>query len=504
MQVVSNNFHVKTAADIRPITSRLMISFNKVYDATIGFFTLNESQLNGGDFLKGTGSVVQEWDKYLYEDFSSRIISIEWQREETKPSSYTMAIADIVLDNHDDLFTPGTSSLYSTKILPRRPVKIFSGFSNENIPVFVGLTEAMPEIDDKNKTAKFHCIDFMAQLHGVKLTQAVIYQNQRIDQILNSLLQLVGLSPLQYTLDTAYNTVPFAFFDKDTKFGDAVEKLMVAEIGNLYMDENGRIRFRNRQNYSDTAVMHFNRGNTLNLKTRKQADIINVVEVKSKVREVQNSQPIYELSSPIFVAGSGTATQFFDYVDPVTSVSTPTYKAYANDDGSGADLTANISISSKTDFSKASKIVFSNSSATPAYITNLQIVGTPAKIVKEIFVREEDTASMDKYEEQLFSIDNEFIQSENEARTIALVLLAQYDAFGAAYEIEVKGSPALQLNDQVSTSLGTVQSAYAIEKIFGSVSGGKFTQRLTLRIRNVLTYLTLNTSVLDGGDLLSP
>lgn len=504
MQVVSNAFHVATNKTARKLSFRVFMAFNKIYDSNIGFFTLNSSQLNGGDFLQGTQTIIQEWDKYSYDDFTERVISVEWQKEETTPYSFVMGMADIVLDNHDDMFTPGVSQNYSDVILPRRPIRILAGFEGENVPVFIGLTEEMPEIDKKNKTAKFHCIDFITLLYEQKLTEAVIYEDMRTDEILDELLQLVGLSPTQYDLDVGLLNIPFAYFEKDSKFGDAVKDLMIAECGTFFMDESGVIRFRNKQNFDDTSQFTFNESNTIDFKTRREHDIINVVEITSKVREVQATTGIYELSDPILVPGSGTAVKFFDYQDPVTTVDTPTYKAYSSSDGSGTDLTSNITITEQVDFSKATKVTFSNSTSTDAYITNLQITGTPAIVVKEIFLREQDDTSITKYEEQVLEIENEYIQSENDARTIALVLLQFYSEAGSIYEADVKGSPALQLNDQVTINLGTDDTGYAIQKIFCSIESGRFTQRLGVRVRPDLSFFILNQSTLNGGDLISP
>lgn len=503
MQVVTNKFHQLASARNRPVSFRVFMSLNKVYDDDITFFTLDTSILDGGDFLQGTTSIVQEWDKYLYEDFSQRVISVEWQKEETIPYSFVMSMADVVFDNHDDMFTPGTSQNYADDILPRRPIRILSGFDGECVPCFIGLTEGMPEIDEKNKTAKFHCIDFINFLYEQKLTEAVIYQDKRTDEIIDALLQLVGLSPTQYSLDEGVLTVPFAYFEKDTKFGDAIKDLMIAECGTFFLDETGVIRFRNRQNFNDTSQFTYNRGNVTDFKTRTESDIINVVEITSKVREVQSTTNIFELSSPILVPANDTVVKFFDYQDPVTTVATPTYEAYANSDGTGTDLTANISIDSQYNFSKASKITFENSGGTNAYITNLQINGTPAVVTKEIFVREENATSITKYEEQLFSIESEYIQTEDEARTIALVLLNYYSEYGSIYELTGQGSPALQLNDQVHVDLGTPQTDYAVQKIYCSMNNG-FTQRINVRVRVDLDYFTLDTSTLDGGDVLSP
>ena len=159
MQVVSPEFDTASKASMRKLAWRCAISFDKTFDPTIDFFTIGVSSIGSDDIIAGEGSVLQEWDKYLYTDYSDKIISIEYSREQDQPTgSLVMATADIVLDNSDDLFTPNSDPVIGQYILPYRPIRISLGFNNTVIPIFVGLTEGMPVIDERSKTAKFHCI----------------------------------------------------------------------------------------------------------------------------------------------------------------------------------------------------------------------------------------------------------------------------------------------------------------------------------------------------------
>src|SRR5689334_6036196 len=100
MRNVSEEFTRLSRADVRPIITGVKMSFPKEFDDSITFFTIEQSAIGGNDFIPGETSVVQEWDKYEYTDYSSRIIAVEWSREVEKFFSVTMAMADIVLDNH--------------------------------------------------------------------------------------------------------------------------------------------------------------------------------------------------------------------------------------------------------------------------------------------------------------------------------------------------------------------------------------------------------------------
>lgn len=106
MQTTSLAFRGHASADVRPLSWQCLMSFRKDFDSNIDFFTIGVSTIGSTDIIKGVGDVIQEWDKYDYEDFSDRLISMEWVRDQDSVSSVSLAMADIVLDNHDGLFIP--------------------------------------------------------------------------------------------------------------------------------------------------------------------------------------------------------------------------------------------------------------------------------------------------------------------------------------------------------------------------------------------------------------
>src|SRR5437868_6482580 len=107
MQSVSGNFTGASSAPMRKLNRAVKMSFLKTYAAGVNFFTIGVSTIGGGDIIRGSGNVVQEWDKYNYSDFSNRIIDIEYNRESAIDPNVpvVVATADITLDNHDDYFT---------------------------------------------------------------------------------------------------------------------------------------------------------------------------------------------------------------------------------------------------------------------------------------------------------------------------------------------------------------------------------------------------------------
>lgn len=516
MQTTSMLFRQIAAGYVRPISWGVRASFDKTFDDSITFFTLDTSILDGDDVLAPTGdNPIQVWDQYKYEDYSRRTLSIEVTREETEPYSVTQAYADITLNNYDNYFTPNSGSPIQNYILPRRPFRAFLGFNGEVLPQIVGLSEGMPSIDKVSKTAEFHVVDFMSYLLDQDISETIILQNVTTGEVLEYLFDFMGLNEDQYFLDYSLNRLNFFYVEKGTKFGYVANKLIEAEIGRLYMDESGIIRFKNRYNYDLNPVYTFDKRNVVDYQVSDITKVINSVKITVAPRIVQSLQSIYISSTPILVEVGATIEVWATFNDPVTTVNAPdlsdtelTDSYYIGSLDEFGDMPySDIGLDSIEVFSKAAKLTFTNTGSNAAYISELELYGTPAKIVDSKLIEEKDQDSIDKFEEQVYEIsDNEYIQDESNAQSRAEILLHDYAAYGSEIELEVKGSPALQLGDAINLDLDGYQGIHIIMKTINIVSSddGKLTQRLRARRKEVPSFFILDQSVLDGPDLLAP
>ena len=515
MQTTTTAFTDRARGQVRPLSWFLTMAFDKQFDDEVTFFTIGESLIGGVDVIRPTGTdVVQQWDKYEYTDYSNRVIAIEWDYQEDSLSSVTMPMADIVLDNHDDFFTPGSGSSISDYVLPYRPLKIGAGFKGENVPVFVGITEKMPEIDQVAKTVTFHAIGFLYSLYNRPLEEAVMYIDMRTDEVLEELFGMAGILASQLNLDPGFNTIPFAFFDKGTKLGEAVAKLMEAEMGRLYMDEYGTITFKNRQSLATTSSYVFGVDEIISLSTPKQDDIINVVEITSNVRAVQENQLLWEMTGPLLVPAGGSAVMWADFQDPAVSVDEPAnylsspstswFEVFDEENRQGSVIASGVTCSDFDVFATSAKMTFSNSHAFPVWITQLRLFGEPAKVITQIYVREQDDVSVAKYDERPISIENDFISTEGLATSKALMMLDDYAEYGDIREIEVKGNPAIQLGDMVTVDTPEVSDDFIVTKKSESMANGKYTQRFIVKKFVRRSYFTVGSSLIGGSDVIAP
>jgi hypothetical protein len=82
MQTVSTRFNNFAEGQVRPLSWAFRMSLDKGFDDTISVFTLDQSVLNGDDVLApGDDNPLQIWDYYQYQNFTDRVISIDWVRE---------------------------------------------------------------------------------------------------------------------------------------------------------------------------------------------------------------------------------------------------------------------------------------------------------------------------------------------------------------------------------------------------------------------------------------
>lgn len=525
MQTVSADFTTRTNQRVRKLKAAAQIAFTKTKSATTQYFTVGISSVGGLDPIGPPTNVgdITEWDKYNYDDYSDRILGMEATHEQDITGNLTMALADLELHNTDDKFTPDVDVTIGDKVQsPHRPMRLAAGFGLQTVPIFVGLTEKAPSLSEDKKTAKFHAIDFIKSLSEIKITQSEMYVDQRIDQVISDLLiTYAGLAVTQFVLDPGIRAVPFIYFKKDTTLGKAIAQLCQSELATFFEDESGVLRLWNRQHLvsNTTPLWTFNRDNCREIQYPDAKNVINTIEVFSNVRAVQANQKLWEMSSATKVPPGGTLEIFGDFKDdygdlPVTTIDEPEYLSGAStsyystnrtQDGTGTAEDTAITVTEWSEFATGFKIVFTNSAAYDVYITAMEVFARPAKVISEIYTFAQDPTSVAEYEEQGYTIENDFIQSESFANTLSAMLIIDRANPSGVRMIEVtRGVPQLQCGDLVTFDDGKTSGTYYVQKKTTSVGTGGLTQVLVLVKRSIQNYFTVGVSTIGGADVIAP
>lgn len=519
MQIVPAGFNELANGDVRPISWGAMVSFDKTFDDDITFFTLDQSILNGVDILAPTeDNPLQAWDFYEYVDYSDRIIYMAWESELNFPYSVVSAMADIQFNNYDKYFNPNGLSPIASDVLPKRPIRLLAGFRNTLLPQFVGLTQGMPEIDGVNRTATFNALDFLTQIYEMPIRNTIAMANVTTDVVLANIFTQFGLAPSQYDLALGRNRIPFLFFERDQMTaGEVIRTLMQAEMGKLWLDELGIIRFRPRLEQPETPTYLFNDENIVSIDTSGDDEIINSVTITTNVRAVQDLQVIYSkdaanVSRFDTIPASSVYTFTANMQDPALSVIVPSVNQIAGEswfvveDDLGNPVTTNISVTATELKTNSYDVTFTNTNPFPLLITRLELWGEPARLISEdpVIYNNVESDSVQKYEVKDLAIDNNFIQSIDQSRSLALTILDEYSEYNDIIEIEIKGNPAIQLSDIIEVDKDDYSGEYRVIGKKNKLQDQKYTQILKAKKYTPRQWFTLNQSVLNGSDQLAP
>ncbi len=486
-------FDSVTTATVRKVVGLVWVAWTRIANVT-NYATVGSSVINGTDILAGNDvSTINNADAFDYFDESDRVIRIEYERSLLEPlGGMSIALADVLLDNTDLRFTPDKNSTIGTALRPNRPLKIFIGFNVQGQDKVISMIEGLtlqPKEDKMRRTVTLSAYDYLQWLNQ-KPQETAIYQNQRSDEIIADILSRAGVGSSSYALDQGLNTIGFAWFEKGQTAGNRIRKLVEAEEGVFYQDENGILRFENRDKYSQSphnaAVWTIDSDDILDWKQDYSSRIINRVIVSGKPRSVKGEAEIWKDGVEEEIAAGATLEIWANFEDPVSDITAPVsgtdYEAHTATGGAGADITSDIAIVT-TEFTKSAKLEITNNNASPAFVNLLKLRGLPATVDYEIQQVFEDTDSIADYNEQQITVDNEYIDDPGFAANMAQNIVRRSKTPNERIIITVKGIPQLQLRDQVRVYDQDIEGYknYRVLKIQGVLENGAFTQNLYLR-----------------------
>lgn len=521
MQTVSSAFTAEEKDSVRKIAHSLMVSWKKETNLSNRTFTIGVSGIGGNDVVGLNPGAVGGASIYNYFNESDYVLSIGWERGLNFPvGGLSKALAEARLSNTSGRFTPrymgGNSELF-TAILPRRPVLINAGFNysgvDQMIPQFAGVITEQPRVNMRDRSVALKMADYIDFFQNRYLDQTTMFTGLRTDQVLESLFSQLGMATSQYELDFGINIIPFGMFPKGKRFADIMNDLVAAEGGYMYQNEEGKFIFQNRQRWDSSPYNAVQRivltGQVINAEAPNDDHIINVVEVRSEQRNKQPEQTIFKLSTldAILIPANSTKEIFIEFENPALSVTTPTssgtvsfFVANSAEDGAGSDLSGNISVTKLYNFANNAKIEFTNSGASNAYITALNVSGRAAVKERDIYVRVRDPSSVTAFEERPLQVENPFIQDETWANSLAQMIVNDFSSPENIQRISIRAMPSLQLGDLISWQ-GRYWRIFHMATMLSPQDG--FIQELTLVQRTITSYFRIGISTI-GGDSIAP
>lgn len=511
-QVTDANFTVEHREKARKVAQSYQVSWRKSLDSAITFFTIGVSTIGGTDIIKGNTGDASEFNLYQYFNESQYVKSLDWERKLNMPiGGVSKGLFNAVLDNTTKRFTPdfmGGDSEISTAVLPRRPVIINAGFNYDGVdhlvPQFVGLNTDLPVVNSRSRETEMYGTDFIDFLQNRYVDRTTMYTGLRSDVVIENLLVELGFTTAQYELDTGLNIIDFGVVENGDNFAKIINQIAQAEYGHFYQDEEGQLRFENRQHWDLSPHNQVSRliftADVLEAETIGQQHLINVVEVKSKKRKKAINDVIYETPLSILLE-PGLNEIFVEYQDPVLEVTDTTITVFDNEFGDGTDKTSSIVIKSRTDFIQSSKYVFENTSSESLWLVTFTVEGRAAKVVEDIYVRLQDDSSVTAFEPQPYVIENPFIQNDSWAQSFAQMILQDFAEPENLQKLVIRAMPELQLGDLLDWQ-GKSWRIFDIRTTLDPGIG--FIQELQLLRREITTYFRIGISTIGGEDQIAP
>ena len=486
-------FSSMCTATVRALRARCLVA----WDRRVGidaYAVVGSSLVGGTDIIQGSGDVaINEADLYNYFDETDRVIRLEYERHLIEPlGGVAIAMADIVLDNNDLRFTPDYNGTIGTCIKPNRPLKIFIGFEVQGqskvIPIIEGLS-LQPQEDKLKRTVTISANDFMKFLNE-KPQETSIYVDKRSDEIIADILARAGVGSINYQLDQGLNTIGFAWFEKGQTAGDRIRQICEAEQAVFFQDEQGILRFENRDKYAqnpyNTPVWTIDPDDILEWTQEVNSEIINRVLVKGAPRSVKGETEVWRDGKEEEIEPGETLTIWAQFEEPVSTLTSPVEQtdllAFTGAGGAGSDISADMQVT-LTSFTTTAMLEIKNNNASKAYLYLLKLRGTPATVDYQISEVYQDDASVASYNEHQQEIDNVYIDKQTFAKKMAENIVKRNKDPMGVLQLKIRGVPQLQLRDQIrikDPDLGTYTN-YRLIGIQGIFDPGSFTQILTLR-----------------------
>lgn len=535
MQTVSSGWGNKISIGARHIGYGVLVAWMRTVASGQKFFTIGQSRIGGPDPIKGGGDFLTFFDKYRFDDVTPFVTSISVQKNIGQfPYGVIMAQADVELDNTTKKFLPGfDTTVGSGTGLPNRPIKLSIGIEDEYLKLFTGYT-SQPKATLNNRVVQMHAFDAFNFINGARSTTSGAFVNAPFHNVIASGMYEMGFSASQFVIDKSLQNNIGYLATYDRKWGDVFKEGCEAEQAIMFSDENGVIRFWNRQHFLTTSgVPRFQLSySKLQDLQWQNTSIINDVIVKAKPRAVQAQQKIWEATSNIELLAGQDTDYFIDFTDengplPVTTISIPRHITTAsgsqsfyatNDQSDGSGLARNDQVTLLSAYNLGGttyKLTFRNTFTSTIFLTQLAIYATPAKVTQVIEERIQDATSIDSFGRnpanngEPITIENNMIQDRSTARTLAYTLVKEYKSPGKRYicPVAIQSDPALQIGDQgllLINDTGEIKNVYITGITNVIARNGDYGQQLEVEERTIRRYFTINQSKIGGTDAIAP
>lgn len=533
MKNMSANFVNKVKASVKKYDYKALVSWTKEIAPPARFFTLDLSELDGGDILwSGNQEVLSFMDRYVYTDETNNCVSWKVSHKTSKhPWGMIQGKATLTLNNANGRYFPNNDPTIGSYVnKSKRAVTLQVGIDGEYLNLFRGFT-GIPETSVVGSTCTLEAYDACCYIADLTSEHEPIV-DQPLDYVLSELLLEAGFGIDQFVLEDSIQDNIGYVAPNGLKMETLINDLCEAEQYLLFCDGDGIIRGWNANHFkvTDTPSWTFDYGNATDMDW-SSTNIINDVIVEGTPDKLVTGERFFTMDEPTddhLVPANGEVEIWLslkdtndktmyavDYGDITYGVGAGSYYlTNVEKDGSGADNHEAITLKSAYNFGDTVKLTFANSSATDTYIIKISLFGDSAQQRTYVGDEQFDQQSIDDYginpddssPGEVYFVESKYVESKEAAITLASRLVSRYSKPMNSIDITNFYVPHLELGDHVRVNLGATGEnkeclVYGIDTSAGK--NAKFTQKIYVEEKRRHNYFILDYSALDGGDVLA-
>lgn len=376
--------------------------------------------------------------------------------------------------------------------------------------------------------------DFVQRMAEHKLKLIPVQENKRSDQLVQTVLDNMSTAPASTSIETDKFTLPYALTseqDERTTALSAVQKIAQTVLGYCYIRGNATNgesfvfqREETRAQQASVATLD-NTMSTLRISRNADTLLNKVIGYVHPVRvDTDPTTLLYELDNEIQLAGGDAQKLTFKFRDPTNQairisakdVVTPlvtgiNYRMSAYANGILEDMNASLTVT-PTVGANALEAQLANSGGQMGYINKFSIFGKGIYYYNpvEIYVESGDGDKpvtydffylSDTYRAKAFLTALHYRSSTELTNVDTVSFLADYDATLMGYTMNVDVGDRVTITE-AATGLA---DSYTINKVTYTIqTNGTLRVEWSLEPADTHTYFILDSSELDGTDVLSP
>lgn len=417
---------------------------------------------------------------------------------DTQLAQFQVGTLEITLDNSDKRFSPEyTLSPYYGDLSPGKPIKVQAIFNGVAYDLFTGEIDRISPKPDCDVLEAYILATGMLRRFQAKIKTALL-ENKTEAEVLAAIVTQVQKSgeTLDVSFDAGLDTYLYAWY-QDAIGLEAGMEIVKSSLGQLYENSAGQIVFENRAHRAGhTSEYTLNNGHARMLYTYGEKELVNSAITKSFARSAGSLTDIFTLQETPLITGGQTRTFIGVFSDPASSITDPAattdYTANSLANGTGTDLTANMSVS-VTKYAQSVLFTVENTGTQSFYITLLKVRGTPLTVTDSGQFQADDATSQLAHGIKSDEFDGEFIDSMEWAESRSTLIKEQKK--NPVSEITVLLKPntdakRIQMLSREISDIVTVQETQTA--VDGNFYIEKITQRIGLALDDIETEWVLS------------